>query len=257
MIHQNPTSSAHSTLSLIASKLPSKLPIKAKFSWSASWRHRFYGLPKSTETLEVGICGWSIVHSTWWTHVTAPLSVVLVFFCVYPLFSAMQIGAKRPSALGSIPTTDAASPVRPPKCSGYELILYSLKSHSLEIKTAQGWVWKAPKGLSVVNANWQEHPTVRETGRGNSPPQHPGWPAYVWMDIFRHQAGFLSLYLCVTAGIDMAKVYFKRLCVPLLCSGWESIFVLLMVCLKHLRHGSLLLCLSAVADDTKKKKNPC
>lgn len=52
----------------------------------------------------------------------------------------------------------------------------------------------------------------------------------------------------------MAKLYFKRLCVPLLCSGWESSFVLLMVCLKHLRHGSLLLCLSAVADDTHTQK---
>lgn len=97
---------------------------------------------------------------------------------------------------------------------------------------AQGWVWKAPKGLSVLNTNWQESPTVRATGRGNSPPQHPGWAAYVWMDIFRHCARFLCLYLYFTDGFNMA--YFeclisnlKSICVPvdvcqLSSSGWES-----------------------------------
>lgn len=106
------------------------------------------------------------------------------------------------------PTCDVASPARPPKCTGCELILYSKEPRdSLEIKKiAQGWVWKAPKGLSLLNTNWQESPTVRATGRGNSPPQHPGWAAYVWMDIFRHCARFLSLYLYFTHGINMANV---------------------------------------------------
>lgn len=134
-----------------------------------------YCIPKPSESGEDGICAWFGVHTTWWTHVSPLLSVILVFFWIYLLVSALQKGAKRLSSPESMPITDTAPPVRPPKCTGYEVILYNKGSHSLEIKTAQGWVWKAPKGPSVVNANWQGHPTVRATGRGNSPPQHPGW----------------------------------------------------------------------------------
>lgn len=80
-------------------------------------------------------------------------------------------------------------------------------------KRVGGWVWTAPRGLSVLNANWRERPAVRATGRGNSSPQHPGWPAYVRMDIFRHcSTGFLRLYLCFTAGIDTAKFGRTSIC---------------------------------------------
>lgn len=117
--------------------------------------------------------------------------------------SALQIGAS-PSAPGST-YSDTASPAWPPKCTGCELILYSKESYSLEIKKRlRDESGRHPK-VCRNYANWQESPTVKATGRGNSPPQHPGWPAYVWMDIFRHCAGFLSLYLCFTAGIDMAS----------------------------------------------------
>lgn len=89
----------------------------------------------------------------------------------------------------------------------------------------------------MVNANWQERPTVRATGRGNSPPQHPGWPAYVWIDIFGHCAGFRRLYLCLTASIDMAKFDCPSIC--------ASAMAPLTVRLNHRRDRNLLPCSAA------------
>lgn len=55
----------------------------------------------------------------------------------------------------------------------------------------------------MVNTNWQERPTVGATGKGNSPPQHPGSPAYVWMDIFRHGGGFVSCFSALKQGLTV------------------------------------------------------
>lgn len=166
--------------------------------------HRVYCIPLgSSESLEDAISGWCLVHTTWWTPVTEcgprfpfdiPAGLCTANRCQETVCSREYLELTLPPLPGH------------PSVQDVELILYSEESYSLEIKEkAHGWVWKAPKGLSVVNANWQESPTERATGRGNSPRQHPGWLAYVWLDIFRHCAGFLSQYLCLAAGIDMAK----------------------------------------------------
>lgn len=104
------------------------------------------------------------------------------------------------------------------------------------------------KGWSVVNANWQERPTVGATGKGNSPPQHPGSPAYVWMDIFRHRGGFLSVsllqnsywqYKCIFLGLQA----FIRLRLIISFRLMRNIYIFFLKNSNCLIHASLACCL--------------
>lgn len=73
--------------------------------------------------------------------------------------------------------------------------------------------------------------------------------------IFSDTAQCFRVCICASQLVLAGQSYtlkasgFQFVC-PLLCRGRESKVVLLAVCLKHLSHGNLLLCLCVIADET-------